>query len=100
MAKIEIQSFFFDLIHCKDKILATFEKFDEKYGEDERGSLVAGIQEMEDADLVNLLINIQRLATGYEQIKELMDRAEEEELQAAISEDDEDEDDEDDDDEI
>lgn len=99
MAKIEIQSFFFDLIHCKDKILATFEKFDEKYADDERGSLVAGIHEMEDADLVNLLINIQRLATGYEQIKDLMDRAEEEELQAAISEDD-DEDDEDDDDEI
>ncbi len=100
MAKIEIQSFFFDLIHCKDKILSTFEKFDEKYGDDERGSLVAGIQEMEDADLVNLLINIQRLASGYEQIKELMDQAEEEELQAAISDDDEDEDDDDDDDEI
>jgi hypothetical protein len=99
MAKIEIQSFFFDLIHCKDKILSTFDEFDEKYGEDERGSLVAGIQEMEDADLVNLLINIQRLATGYEQIKELMDQAEEEEMKATLQEEEE-EDEDDDDDEI
>jgi len=100
MAKIEIQSFFFDLIHCKDKILSTFDDFDEKYGEDERGSLVAGIQEMKDSDLVNLLINIQRLATGYEQIKELMDQAEEEEMNASLEDGEEDEDEDDDDDEI
>jgi len=100
MAKIEIQSFFFDLIHCKDKILSTFDEFDEKYGEDERGSLVAGIQEMGDSDLVNLLINIQRLATGYEQIKELMDKAEEEEMNATLEDEEEDEDEDDDDDEI
>ena len=100
MAKIEIQSFFFDLIHCKDKILSTFDEFDEKYGEDERGSLVAGIQEMKDSDLVNLLINIQRLATGYEQIKELMDQAEEEEMNASLEDGEEDEDEDDDDDEI
>ncbi len=99
MPKIEIQSFFYDLIHCKDKILSTFDEFDEKYGEDERGALVAGIRELGDADLVNLLINIQRLASGYEQIKELMDNAEEEEMNAALEESDEEED-EDDDDEI
>ena len=100
MAKIEIQSFFFDLIHCKDIILAAFDQFDEKYGDDERGALVAGIHEMNDADLVRLLINIQRLATGYEQIKELMDQAEEDDLQASIEEEEDDDDDEDDDDEI
>ena len=32
MAKIEIQSFFFDLLHCKDKILEAVDKFDEKVG--------------------------------------------------------------------
>lgn len=99
MAKIEIQSFFFDLIHCKDKILNTFDEFDEKFGDDERGSLVAGIHEMKDADLINLLINIQRMATGYGQIKELMDAAEEEELQKSLEEEDDEDDDEDDDDE-
>ena len=98
MAKIEIQSFFFDLIHCKDKILSTFDEFDEKFEDDERGALVAGIREMEDSDLVNLLINIQRMAAGYEQIKELMDAAEEEELQKSLEEDDEDDDDDFDDD--
>lgn len=98
MAKIEIQSFFFDLLHCKDKILGIFDEFDNKFGDDERGSLVAGIREMGDADLVNLLINVQRMATGYEQIKELMDAAEEEELQKTLEEEDDDDDDEDDDD--
>ncbi|SVE23175.1 uncharacterized protein METZ01_LOCUS476029, partial [marine metagenome] len=68
MPNIEIQSFFYDLIHCKDKILSNFDKWDEKYADDERGPLVAGIRECGDADLVNLLINIQRLASGYEQI--------------------------------
>jgi hypothetical protein len=97
MAKIEIQSFFFDLLHCKDKIMNTFDEFDAKYGDDERGSLVAGIHEMADADLVNLLISIQRMATGYEQIKELMDAAEEEELQKTLVEEEDDDDDDDDD---
>ena len=96
MPKIEIQSFFYDLIHCKNKILSNFDKWDEKYAEDERGSLVAGIRECGDADLVNLLINIQRLASGYEQIKELMDAAEQKDVDEAMS-DDEDDDDEDDD---
>ena len=97
MAKIEIQSFFFDMIHCKDKIIRIFDDFDEKFADDERGALVAGIKEMPDADLVNLLINVQRMATGYEQIKELMDQAEEEELQKSLVEDDDDDDDDDDD---
>ena len=98
MAKIEIQSFFFDLLHCKDKILSIFDDFDKNYEDDERGSLVAGIHEMSDADLVNLLINVQRMATGYEQIKELMDAAEDEELQRTLVEEDDDDDDGDDDD--
>ena len=98
MAKIEIQSFFFDLLHCKDKINSIFDEFDEKFGDDERGALVAGIREMEDAGLINLLINVQRMATGYEQIKELMDAAEEEELQKSLEEDDEDDEDDNDED--
>ena len=53
MAKIEVESFFYDLIHCKNKILSTFDKWDEKYEDDERGALVAGIRECEDADLIN-----------------------------------------------
>ncbi len=97
MAKIEIQSFFFDLLHCKDKILEAFDQFDEKFGDDDRGSLVAGIKEMGNADLITLLINIQRMATGYEQMKELMDAAEEEELQKSLVEEDDDDDDDDDD---
>ena len=95
MPKIEILSFFYDLIHCKDKILSKFDKWDEKYAEDERGPLVAGIRECKDADLVNLLINMQRLASGYEQIKELMDAAEQKGVDEAMS-DEEDDDDEDD----
>ena len=96
MAKIEVQSFFYDLIHCKDKILSVFNEFDEQYEEDERGSLVAGIKEMEDVKLVTLLVNIQKMAQGFAQIKELMDAAEDAELQASL-EDDEDDDDDDDD---
>ena len=53
MAKIEVQTFFYDLIHCKDKVLSVFNEFDEQYGEDERGSLVAGIQDLEAGKLVN-----------------------------------------------
>lgn len=97
MAKIEVQTFFYDLIHCKDKILSCFDRFDEQYSDDERGALVAGIKEMEDGELVNLLINIQRLASGFQDIQELMTQAEEEELQASISGVDEEEDDDDDD---
>jgi len=93
MSKIEVQSFFYDLIHCKDKILSVFTEFDEEYGEDERGSLVAGIKEMEDGKLVNLLVNIQKMAQGYEQIKELMDAAEDAELQASLEDDEDDDDD-------
>lgn len=93
MAKIEIQSFFYDLIHCKDKILTSFDEWDEKYGDDERGALVAGIRDAPDAQLITLLVNIQKLATGYEQIKELIDQAEQAEVDAAMSEDDDDEDD-------
>ena len=88
MPNIEIQSFFYDLIHCKDKILSNFEKWDKKYEEDERGPLVAGMRECPDAELVTLLINIQKLATGYEQIKELMDKAEQEQVDEAFVEDD------------
>jgi len=83
MPSIEIQSFFYDLIHAKDKVITVFDKWDQKYGEDERGPLVAGMRECPDQELINLLINIQRLATGYEQIQELI----------AVSEDDEDDDD-------
>lgn len=93
MSKIEVQSFFYDLIHCKDKILSVFNEFDEEYGEDERGSLVAGIKEMEDGKLVNLLVNVQKMAQGYEQIKELMDAAEDAELQASLEDDEDDDDD-------
>tara|TARA_Y100001936_G_C15960899_1_gene605521 strand:+ start:422 stop:706 length:285 start_codon:yes stop_codon:yes gene_type:complete len=88
MPKVEIESFFYDLIHCKDKILSTFDKWDEKYDEDERGALVAGIRECEDQELITLLVNIQKLASGYEQIKELMDKAEQDEVDAAMEDDD------------
>ena len=88
MPKVEIESFFYDLIHCKDKILSTFDKWDEKYDEDERGALVAGIRECQDQELITLLVNIQKLASGYEQIKELMDKAEQDEVDAAMEDDD------------
>jgi hypothetical protein len=93
MAKIEIQSFFYDLIHCKDKILSTFDEWDGKYEEDERGALVAGIREAPDAQLITLLVNIQKLARGYEQIKELIDQAEQAEVDEAMSAEDDDDDD-------
>jgi len=88
MPKVKIESFFYDLIHCKDKILSTFDKWDEKYDEDERGALVAGIRECEDQELITLLVNIQKLAAGYEQIKELMDQAEQEQVDEAMDDDD------------
>ncbi|MCH8313919.1 MAG: hypothetical protein IID17_13140 [Nitrospinae bacterium] len=93
MAKIEVQSFFYDLLHCKDKILTTFNEWDGKYEEDQRGALVAGIREAPDAQLITLLINIQKLAAGYERIKELIDQAEQAEVDAAMSDEDDDEDD-------
>ncbi|KMP12415.1 hypothetical protein UZ36_00665 [Candidatus Nitromaritima sp. SCGC AAA799-C22] len=93
MPHIEVQSFFYDLIHCKDKILSAFDKWDEVYGEDERGPLVAGMRECPDADLINLLINIQRLASGYEQIQELVAAAEQKEVDEAMDDDEEDDDD-------
>jgi hypothetical protein len=93
MAKIEIQSFFYDLIHCKDKILSTFDEWDGKYEEDERGALVAGIREAPDTQLITVLVTIQKLATGYEQIKELIDQAEQAEVDEAMSDEDDDDDD-------
>ncbi len=93
MAKIEIQSFFYDLIHCKDKILTSFDEWDEKYEEDERGALVAGIREAPDAQLITLLVNIQKLAAGYQQIKDLIDQAEQAEVDEAMSDEDDDDDD-------
>ncbi|MDC0946685.1 hypothetical protein OAS18_04120, partial [Nitrospinaceae bacterium] len=56
--------------------------------EDERGALVAGMRECKDAELINMLMNIQKLAAGYDQIKELMDKAEQDEVDAAMEEDD------------
>lgn len=93
MPKIEIESFFYDLIHCKDKINSVFEKWDQKYDEDERGALVAGMRECPDAELITLLVNIQKLATGYEQIKDLMDKAEQDQVDEAMEEGDEDDED-------
>jgi hypothetical protein len=93
MPKIEIQSFFYDLIHCKNKILSTFEKWDKKYDEDERGSLVAGMRDCPDAELITLLVNIQKLAAGYERIKELVDKAEQDQVDEAFVEDDPDDED-------
>jgi hypothetical protein len=93
MPKIEIQSFFYDLIHCKNKILSVFEKWDNKYDEDERGALVAGIRDCPDTELITLLVNIQKLATGYEQIKELVDKAEQDQVDEAFVEDDPDDED-------
>ena len=72
MATIEIESFFYDLFHCKDKLLESFNEWDEKYGEDERGALVAGIQECPNDKLINFLINVQKMATGYERIQEMI----------------------------
>ena len=93
MPKIEIQTFFYDLIHCKNKILSVFEKWDKKYDDDERGSLVAGIRDCPDTELITLLVNIQKLATGYEQIKDLVDKAEQDQVDEAFVEDDPDDED-------
>ena len=90
MAKIEVSSIFFDMIHYKDKVKTVFAAWDEKYGDDERGALVAGIKEAPDSELINLLINIQHLADGYEKIQELMTEAEQREVEEAMKEDDDD----------
>ena len=93
MPKIEIQTFFYYLIHCKNKILSVFDKWDKKYDEDERGALVAGIRDCPDPELITLLVNIQKLATGYEQIKDLVDKAEQDQVDEALVEDDPDDED-------
>jgi len=93
MPKIEIKTFFYDLIHCKNKILSVFDKWDKKYDEDERGALVAGIRDCPDAELITLLVNIQKLAAGYEQIKALVDEAEQAQVDEAFVEDDPDDED-------
>ncbi len=92
MPKIEIQSFFYDLIHCKDKINTIFSKWDELYGDDERGALVAGIRECPEEEIVSFLMSVQRLAAGYEQIQDLVAKAEQAEVDAALADDEEDDD--------
>lgn len=91
MPKIEIQSFFYDLIHCKDKVNTIFAKWDELYGNDERGALVAGVRESPDDEVVSFLMSVQRLAAGYEQIQELVNKAEQAEVDAALVDDEDDE---------
>ena len=91
MPKIEILSFVYDLIHCKDKINAIFSKWDEIYGEDDRGALVAGVRESPEDEIVSLLMSVQRLAAGYEQIQELVTNAEQAEVDAALADDEDDE---------
>lgn len=96
MASIEIESFFYDLFHCKDKLLESFNEWDKKYDEDDRGALVAGIQECPNAKLITFLINVQKLAAGYERIQEMISAAEQAEVDAGLNDDDDDEDDDDD----
>ena len=95
MTKIEVRHFFYDLIHCKDKVLAAFDKWDKQYDEDPRGALVAGIQDSEPEELISLLITIQRLASGFQEIQTLINEAEQKQVDDDIDEDDEDEDEED-----
>ncbi len=91
--KIEVKHFFYDLFHCKDKILAAFDQWDEKYENDERGPLVAGIQESSPQELVTLLITIQKMASGYQEIQDMISVAEDDELQGYMEDEEEDEDD-------
>ena len=83
------------MFHCKDKILAAFDSWDEKYENDERGPLVAGIQESSPQELVTLLITIQKMASGYQEIQDMISTAEDDELKGFME--DEEEEDEDDD---
>ena len=96
MTKIEVRHFFYDLIHCKDKILASFDKWDKQYDNDPRGALVAGIQDANPEELVSLLITIQRLASGFGEIQTMITEAEQKEVDDELEdhEDDEDDDDE------
>ena len=96
MTKIEVRHFFYDLIHCKDKILAAFENWDQKYDDDPRGALVAGIQDTAPEELVSFLITIQRLASGFQEIQEMITEAEQKQVEEDLGDED-DEDDEDDD---
>ena len=93
MLKIEVRHFFYDLIHCKDKILAAFEKWDKQYEEDPRGALVAGIQDSEHEELISLLITIQRLASGFQEIQEMINEAEQKQVDDDLEDDEDDEDD-------
>ena len=67
----------------------------EKYEDDERGPLVAGIHEASTQELVTLLITIQKMASGYQEIQDMIATAEDDELKGFM--DDEEEEDEDDD---
>ena len=98
MASIKIESFFYDLFHCKDKLLESLNEWDEKFSDDERGALVAGIHECPDDKLIPFLMNVQKLVAGYERIQEMINTAEQAEVDAELDEDDDDEDDEGDDD--
>ncbi|MFQ5671544.1 MAG: hypothetical protein ACE5G9_00485 [Nitrospinales bacterium] len=93
MASIEVESFFYDLFHCKDKILESFNEWDEKYNDDERGALVAGIRECPDSRLIPFLMNVQKLAAGYERIQEMIQAAEQAEVDAELEEEDDEDDD-------
>ena len=46
-----------------------------------------------DTELITLLVNIQKLASGYERIKELVDKAEQDQVDEAFVEDDPDDED-------
>ncbi len=96
MTQIEVKTFFYDLIHCKDKILSNFDQWDEKYPDDERGALVAGIQESPNDQLINFLMNVQKLASGFQQIQDMITAAEQAEVEEAMRDDDDDDDDDDD----
>lgn len=91
MPKIEIQSFFYDLIHSKDKINSIFARWDELYGEDDRGALVAGVRESDEEQIMSFLKSVQHLAAGYEHIQELVTKAEQDEVDAALADDEDDE---------
>ena len=97
MTKIEVRHFFYDLIHCKDKILAAFDKWDQKYDDDPRGALVAGVQDTDHEELVSFLITVQRLASGFQEIQEMITEAEQKQVDDELNDDDDDDDDEDDD---
>jgi hypothetical protein len=51
------------------------------------------MRECKDTELITLLVNIQKLAAGYEKIKDLIDQAEQEQVDEAFVEDDPDDED-------